>query len=252
MYKYYPEVMKKQSIQILTPYTHMKQEMVVPPCYYLSPNGDLCNGMGEKHRNALISTIYNQVIDSYSGRKIAINDELVPISLEEIQKHDKGRAEYILKEGKITRADSLEYLGVLCSDLQDPLAVSLTLGNIKARIIFLDKFIRLQKNSKNPIEDIKRINESVNYQIEDILTNYCGFERLIKRYNTKDTYYIVTSSIHFDDFINYLDNGWLIEHVPKICLDESYNPETVKYALNHFLNDNPEFENKIRIIEKRL
>ena len=251
MYKYYPEIKTEQTIQILTPYTQMKQEITIPPCYFLSPNGDLCNGMEDKHRYALIGTIYHQVIDYFFERKISINDELVSISLEEIQEHDRKRVEYILKENKITRADSNEYLGVICADLSDPMIVSLTLGNIKSRIIFLDKFIRLKNNSKNPLEDIKKINDLANFQIDDILISYCGFEKLIKRYGNKENNYIVTSSVHFDDFINYLDNGWEINHVPKIYLDDSYNPDTVKYALNHFLNDNPEFENKIKIIEKR-
>lgn len=248
MYKYYPEVKTEQTIQILTPYTQKKQIITIPPCYFLSPNGDLCNGMEDKHKYALISIIYSQVIDSFMGRKIAINDELVPISLEEIQQHDRKRVEHILKEGKITRADSNEYLGVICADLTDPKIVALTLGNIKSRIIFLDKFIKLKNNSDNPLEDIKKINNEAKSQLDDILISYCGFEKLIKRYEKN---YIVTSSLHFDDFINYLDNGWLINHVPKISLDDNYNPDTVKYALNHFLNDNPEFEDKIKIIEKR-
>ena len=251
MYKYYPEVKTQKTIQILTPYTQMKQLFTIPPCYFISPDGDLCNGMEDKHRYALISTIYQQVIDSYLGRKIAINDELVSISLEELQAHDRKRAEQILIDKKITRADSNEYLGVMCADLNDPAIVSLVLGNIKARIIFLDKFIKLRNNSLNPIEDIKKINNMANYQIDDILVSYCGFEKLIKRYGHKDNHFIVTSSVHFEEFLNYLDNGWLINYVPKITLDNNYNHDAVRYSLNHFLNDNPEFEDKIKIMERR-
>lgn len=246
MYKYYPEVKKVQTIQILTPYTHLKQEYTIPPCYFISPNGDLCNGMENKHKYALISSIYNLVIDSFYDRKMSINDELVPISLEEICKHDQKRVEYILKENKITAADSNEYLGIICADLEDPKNVILTLNNIKARMFFLKKFIDLQNNSTNPIEDIKMINQLARYQIDDILIKYCGFEKLVLKDKYKDYYSVVTSSIHFDDFINYLDNGWIIDYVPKISLDNNYDSERAKYALNHFLENNPDYEGKIR------
>ncbi|MBR3524179.1 MAG: hypothetical protein IKN87_05845 [Bacilli bacterium] len=246
MYKYYPELNTIWKIKIYTPITKIAKDYTIPPCYYINPNGDLCNGFGDNHKKANVLGTYKLVKDAFFNRQVNINNEIKYVSLKEIYIHDLERLKKICQTNKIDVIDSLEYLNNLCCDLDDPKIVALTIGNIKSRIIFLEKFIKLEETSKDKKADLQKIIAATHDDINDILVRYCNFNKIEPNLNNV----ITTASLNFSDFENYLVRNWTIDIVPKLDLENANNDDTyTTMVLNNYLDKNPEFADKIKIIK---
>ena len=58
---------------------------------------------------------------------------------------------------------------------------------------------------------------------------------------------ITTSSLDLNSFINYFDNGWTIDIVPKILLNEEEDKFYRTLVLDNFLKKNPQYSNKVKM-----
>lgn len=244
MLKYYSELDSINSREIYLPFSEKIENYLIPNCYYINSQGILYNCFGkEGHKEANLMYTYKLIKDSFRDRKYVSLIGDGKISLQKKLLEELNTYKRILKTNSVTRIDVMKYIHLDFCDLNDPLIVELLIGIISSKIILLNKFIELENTSNNKTNDIEKIIDLSKDDIKDVLVRYCGFHKIesMKRKT------ITTSSLDLNSFINYFDNGWIIDIVPKISLcnvdDELYRTIVV----DKFLEKNPQYDDKIKI-----
>lgn len=247
MLKYYDEI---ESIHIKE--MHMsyfdkteKQDYIIPNAYYINSSGLLYNSFGDDgHKEANLLYAYKLIKDYFFDvRYVGITKEDGIPSLQRKLKEELKAYKRIVKTNRLTLFDALNYFHITFCDLNDPLIIKLALGIITSEIILLNKFIELEKKVDNKKDAIEKIIELSNDDIKDILVRFCGFHKI----ETNLSKTITTSSLDLNSFINYFDNGWTIDIVPKILLNEEEDKFYRTLVLDNFLKKNPQYSNKVKM-----
>lgn len=257
MLKYYNEIDNVNSRQIYPSFSEQKEteNYIIPNCYYINSKGLLYNCFGnDDHKGTNLLYTYKLIKDYYFYEEY--NEEYEggedPIacykynskpSLERKLIEELDTYKRIIKTNKLTRVDLMKYFNLNFCYLKDPLIIKYVIGIISSKIILLNKFIELEKNSENKRDDIEKIIDLSKDDLKDILVRYCGFHKI----ETLVEKIITTSSLDLNSFINYLDNGWIIDIVPKISL---YEKEDILYktlVVDNFLNKNPQYSDRIKV-----
>lgn len=244
MIEFYEEIIKNNKIYVYLPFSNIIRELEIPNTYYINTNGLLYNCFGYNgHKEANLIYTYILIKDAFYGIKHISLDSDSYISLQDLLKKELNVYKKIISSKSLTRELVYNYIHINCYDLNDPLLFKLILGIVSSKIILLEKFIELEKESINKVSNIEKIIKQSNDDINDILVRYCGFHKIESKVNKT----ITTSSLNFENFSEYLDRDFVINVVPKILLDKEDDELYDSLLVERFLDKNPQYNDKIFI-----
>ena len=216
MLEFYSEILTQNKIDIYSPFSRNKEEYIIPNSYYINSKGYLFNTFGKDgHKEANLIYTYNLIKDVFNDKKYVGLISDTSISLEDELKKEVKNYKRILENRCLSKEDIMNYIHMNIVFPNDPLVVKLVLGIISSKIIVLKKFIELKNNSYDKKKAIEEIIRKSNDDINDILVRYCGFHKIESQIEKT----ITTSSLDLRIFDNYIDNGFKIETIPKIELN---------------------------------
>lgn len=243
MIKYFSELDSKQKIKVMDINTNIVSDEILPTCYYINPNNNLYNGMSdESHKEANLKYTFKIIEDYiYDVKYKSLFSSDSTISLESLLKEEMDNYQRIKNSRILRREDVKVYLNMCVYGLSDPTVINLILGIIESKIIVLNKFIKFVKLYPNKREMYEKLlNDSCN-DISDILIRYCGFHKVLSVMDKT----IVTSSLNFSNFIEYLDLDWSIVNLPMLLEEDNLLHRSIAYE--SFIEKHPEYENNINI-----
>lgn len=244
MLKYYNEVDSIISTEMYLPFSSEKEDYIIPNYYYINSKGLLYNCFGEDgHKEANLQYTYQKIKDSFYDIKLVSITGPEKISLPRILIQELKTYKRIVTTKVATRDDVMKYFHLDFCNLKDPLIIKLILGIISSKIILLNKFVELENISRNKKSDMDKIIDLSKGDLNDILVRYCGFHKI----ETQVDKTITTSSLDFNSFINYFDNDWKVEVVPKILLNDRDDEVYRTMVVEKFLDKNPQYSDKIKI-----
>ena len=243
MLRYYNELDTINSREIFLHLGEEKEICLIPNCYYINPQGILYNSFGEDgHKEANLVYAYNLIKNYFYDRKYVSVDNDGKYSLQKELVKELNTYKRIIKTNSITRIDAWEYTHLDFCDLKDPLIIKLIIGIVSSKIILLNNFIDLENKSNNKRADIDKIIDLSKDDIKDILIRYCGFHKI----ETLQNKTITTSSLDLNSFINYFDNGYIVDIVPKISINSENDELYRTLVIDKFIEKNPQYEGKIK------
>ena len=233
MLKFYDEIEKVNKITIHPNYGKETVEFEVPNHYFINPNNVLYTCFGEAgHKEANLVNTFKRIKDAFYNREYMSKTGIRNVILDNGLKSEILNYKRIVSTNTVSEEDVNYYLHLDCCDRKDPLVISIIIG-----IIVSDKASVMDRLWKESKEDIN-----------DILVRFCEFHKI----ESKEAKVITTTSLNLGNFEEYLDRDYSLNIVPKIDLNNDTDSMYGALVIDHYLDNNPQYNGKIRLKNSRV
>lgn len=249
MLKFYDEIEKVNKITIHPNYGKEIVEFEVPNHYFINPNNVLYTCFGEAgHKEANLVNTFKRIKDAFYNREYMSKTGIRNVILDNGLKSEILNYKRIVSTNTVSEEDVNYYLHLDCCDRKDPLVISIIIGIITSKIILLDRFIELEKSVSDKAAVMDRLWKESKEDINDILVRFCEFHKI----ESKEAKVITTTSLNLGNFEEYLDRDYSINIVPKIDLNNDTDSMYGALVIDHYLDNNPQYNGKIRLKNSRV
>lgn len=203
-------IKKLNEYDLIIPKRSSKIKFNLPDSWYITPSGGLYNSMGENgHKGSNLKYAYYEEMDNnlknLSNSKYYLNN-----------------ISNVTKNGFITDSEFQDCVNLIYHFTSyydgknyDKRLVNLIAGIYDAHACFYEFFEELKLKSTNYNKDLNFIKK---LDMSDLLVRVCGFHKISSQ--KKKT--ITTSRVNYEhEFSEYLKNGWYIDFVPPIIINEN-------------------------------